>query len=68
MIDLPEWPVVLRDKAIELQSRLFRHGPISTTVQVMSATERSELRQELLDFVAIAEQLNEAAEMKIATA
>ncbi|MBA3314266.1 MAG: hypothetical protein M3552_00880 [Planctomycetota bacterium] len=57
MFDLDAWPTELRAKAVELQTSLFRYGPIRITVEQMVEPERWQLRRELLEFVETAEQL-----------
>lgn len=58
MFDLPSWPTPLREKAIEIQSSLFRYGTIQMTIDQMVEPERLQLKRDLLQFVELAEQLN----------
>lgn len=60
MFDLPSWPNELKIAAEELQTSLFRYGPIKETIDNSPLAERLELHDKLLKFIAFANRVHAA--------
>lgn len=60
MFDLPSWPTELKVAAVELQTSLFRYGPIKDTIEKSDHSERLQLRDKLLEFITFATRVHTA--------
>lgn len=65
MFEMPSWPIELQVKAVELQTSLFRYGPIRATVEQSAEPERRQLHQKLLEFIGFAERIGASEESAV---